>query len=158
MPTLNGVDKNTLAFHRALTDLAKAYQFRDRDRLTCDGITVTQCYALEAVVLRGPLTIKALSEELHLDKSSASRTADSLEAMKLIKRVAHPESRRSIFLNATAAGKALHARIETDLVEAEAQVLKEFPPGARKAATEIIRRLAAITVARMAARSCGERT
>lgn len=146
-----------VAFHRALTDLAKAYQFRDRDRVTCDGITVTQCYALEAIVLRGPLTMKALAEELQLDKSTASRTADSLEAMKLIRRAAHPESRRSILLQSTQAGKALHSRIEDELLDSEALLLAEFPPPVRSGATQLIQRLAAMTVARMARGNCGDR-
>ena len=43
-------------FYMALARLLRAYQFRDRDRLTLCGISVTQCYALEFLVHEGPST------------------------------------------------------------------------------------------------------
>jgi hypothetical protein len=34
-------------FHAALSELVRVYQFRDRDRICCHDVSVTQCYALE---------------------------------------------------------------------------------------------------------------
>ena len=39
----------------AIADLVRVYQFRDRDRICCYDISVTQCYALETLVNAGPL-------------------------------------------------------------------------------------------------------
>jgi hypothetical protein len=33
------------------------YQFRDRDRICCHDVSVTQCYALETIVEHGPLRL-----------------------------------------------------------------------------------------------------
>jgi hypothetical protein len=44
-------------FYMALATLLRNYQFRDRDRQTICGISVTQCYALEFVVHERRLTV-----------------------------------------------------------------------------------------------------
>jgi DNA-binding MarR family transcriptional regulator len=141
--------------HAALTDLVKAYQFRDRDRVTCHGVTVTQCYALAAIAERGPLTVNDLSAELQLDKSTASRTADALEAMKLVRRGAHPTSRRSVLLRVTVAGLALHRRIEEELIVTESERLAAFSEAELEAATAVMRQLAAWATTRVRT-GCGD--
>jgi hypothetical protein len=40
------------------------YQFRDRDRICCHDVSVTQCYALETVVEHGPMRLTTLAERL----------------------------------------------------------------------------------------------
>lgn len=40
---------------QAVVDLVRVYQFRDRDRICCHDISVTQCHALEALVEHGPM-------------------------------------------------------------------------------------------------------
>src|SRR5690606_18937495 len=42
--------RDAAALQRALSDLIRVYQFRDRDRICCHDISVSQCYALEALV------------------------------------------------------------------------------------------------------------
>ena len=65
--------------YAALSDLVRVYQFRDRDRICCYDISVTQCYALEALAHAGPRTLNELAAELYLDKSTASRVVTTLE-------------------------------------------------------------------------------
>lgn len=137
-----GRGAEVLAFHRALADLVRVYQFRDRERICCYDVSVTQCYALEALVLRGPLTVNALASELYLDKSTASRVVDGLEAKGYARRRPHPESRRSLLLAATPAGRRLHARIESELLAQEEQLLAEFTPDVRRAMTQVLENLA----------------
>ena len=50
--------------YAALSDLVRVYQFRDRDRICCHDISVTQCYALEALVRLGPRTLNELAAAL----------------------------------------------------------------------------------------------
>lgn len=142
-------DGDALEFHRALTELVRVYQFRDRDRICCHDISVTQCYALEALVLRGPLTLNELSAELYLDKSTTSRVADGLERKGYAARSPHPESRRSVLLEATRSGRDLHARIEAEIVAEEERLLSEFPPEVRASATRLIDALARAAAARV---------
>ena len=60
------------AVHEALSDLVRVYQFRDRDRICCHDVSVTQCYALEVLIRRGPVTLGEVAAELYLDKSTAA--------------------------------------------------------------------------------------
>jgi MarR family transcriptional regulator, 2-MHQ and catechol-resistance regulon repressor len=128
--------------YAALSDLVRVYQFRDRDRICCHDISVTQCYALEALVKRGPRTLNELAAELYLDKSTASRVVTTLERKGYVARQTHPRDRRSILIDLTASGRRLHARIEKDLIEETRQLLKDFEPAVREAAPALLSRLA----------------
>ncbi|HEX2094507.1 MAG TPA: MarR family transcriptional regulator [Longimicrobiaceae bacterium] len=145
-PTL---DADTVALHRALTELVRVYQFRDRDRICCYDVSVTQCYALEAVVLEGPLTLNELAARLYLDKSTASRVVDALERKGYVERAASPEDRRALRLVTTPAGRELHARIERDLLEGERRLLADFAPEVRQAMARLIGELARAAAARV---------
>jgi MarR family transcriptional regulator, 2-MHQ and catechol-resistance regulon repressor len=139
----------TAAFHRALSELVRVYQFRDRDRICCHDVSVTQCYALEALVRSGGQTLNELAAELYLAKSTASRVADGLERKGYLVRAPHPTSRRSILLQATAAGAALHARIEQDILAEEADLLADFDPEVRRGMTRLLESLAAAASSRV---------
>ncbi len=67
---------------------------------------------------------------------------DGLEEKGYAVRGPNPESRRSVLLEATGAGRALHARIEAELVAQEAQLLAEFAPEVRRSMTKLIGGLA----------------
>ncbi len=75
------------ALYEALNQLVRVYQFRDRDRICCYDVSVTQCYAVETLVKQGPLRLQALAEEMFLDKSTASRVVDTLERKGYVSRV-----------------------------------------------------------------------
>jgi len=128
--------------HRALSDLVRVYQFRDRRRICCHDISVTQCYALEHVVREGPAWLRGLSEALYLDNSTASRVVDSLVRKGLITRGRDDRDRRAVSLQATEAGRQMHARIEMDMIEAEERLLEDIDPEVRQATTVLISRLA----------------
>ncbi len=134
----------TVAFHQALTGLIRVYQFRDRDRICCYDVSVTQCYALEALVTAGPITLNELAAALYLDKSTTSRVADALEEKGYALRRANPESRRSVLLEATASGRELYGRIERDILAQEERLLAEFTPEVRRSMTRLIEGLARV--------------
>ena len=136
------------ALHDALTELVRVYQFRDRDRICCHDVSVTQCYAIEALVRRGPSGLNELAAELFLDKSTASRVVNTLERKGYVSRAPHPEDGRAIVLSVTAAGRRLHDRIRTDLVKETRELLRDFEPQVRAGAARLIRRLARAAAAR----------
>ena len=74
------LDRDAAELHRALTDLIRVYQFRDRRRICCHDISVTQCYALDVLAAQGPVLLRELASALYLDTSTASRVVDSLES------------------------------------------------------------------------------
>lgn len=134
--------RDALEFHKALGELLRIYQFRDRKRICCNDISVTQCYALDALVRRGSLGVAALADELYLDKSTTSRVVDALERKGYLERTPDPRDGRSVALQITSAGRALCERIEEDLIVEHERLLADFDPEVRQAMARLIARLA----------------
>lgn len=150
----SALDRDAAVLHRALSELVRAYQFRDREQICCHDISVSQCYALEALVRRGPLTLNEVAAQLLLEKSTASRMVDGLEAKGYLTRAPHPADRRALQLAATPAGRALYERIEAELVEQEKQLLSRFQPEVRQALTRLLGQLAEAAVSRLGSSCC----
>lgn len=136
------LERDARALYGALSDLIRVYQFRDRDRICCHDVSVSQCYALEALVRQGGMTLNDLSAHLYLDKSTASRVIDSLERKGYVARTPHPSDRRAVLLEATVNGRDLYRKIEGDILAEERALLAGFDPEIRRAMTHLIARLA----------------
>src|SRR3954471_23146414 len=95
------LDRDAADLHTAVSDLVRVYQFRDRDRICCHDVSVTQCYALEAVIRRGPITLGEVAAELYLDKSTASRVVGTLERKRYVTRSPHPTDGRAVLVKPT---------------------------------------------------------
>ena len=134
--------RDTEELYDALEDLLRVYQFRDRDRICCFDISVSQCYALEGLIRRGSMTLNDLAAYLYLDKSTASRVVDALERKGYVTRLPHPEDRRAVLLDATPAGRELEGKIRESILAEERQLLADFTPEIRQSMTLLIRRLA----------------
>jgi MarR family 2-MHQ and catechol resistance regulon transcriptional repressor len=132
------LDADTLALHRTFSELLRVFQFRDRDRICCHDISVTQCYALGTLVERGERTLNELAAELFLDKSTASRVVDALVAKGYVTRTPHPRDRRAVQLMPTAEGRELFARIDAELLAELRGVTAAFPPEIRHAMHEML--------------------
>lgn len=139
--------------HEALDALIRVYQFRDRDRICCHDVSVTQCHALEALVRRGPSTLNELAADLYLDKSTASRVAATLERKRYVTRHPHPGDARAMQLEATPAGRELHDRIKSDLVAEQEGMIDDLDPEVLRGAVTLLRRLTA-SVARRSGLAC----
>ncbi len=137
------------AFHEALSDFVRAYLVGERDRICCHDISLTQCYALEALIRRGPSTLNALAAELSLDKSTTSRVVAALRRKGYVGRAPHPADARSVLLDVTAAGRRLHDRIRADRIDERTQLLAAFPPEVRDGIADAVRRVADATRRRM---------
>ena len=125
----------------ALSELIRVVQFRDRDRACCYDISVSQCYALKGVVDADGLTVNDLAAHLYLDKSTASRLANSLDEKGLIARERDSEDGRVVRLVPTPQGRALCGTIEDDLAGEYAELLTDFDPEIRAAITRLVARL-----------------
>jgi DNA-binding MarR family transcriptional regulator len=140
------------AFHEALSDFVKAYILGERDRICCHDISLTQCYALEALVRSGPSTLNALAAQLCLDKSTASRVVATLQRKHYVGRAAHPDDARAILLDITPAGRRLHDKIRANRLAERTEILAGFSPEVREGITDVMRRVADATRQRM---TCG---
>lgn len=142
------LDRDAVALHQAVADLVRVYQFRDRDRICCHDVSVTQCYALETLVEHGPLRLSALAERLFLDKSTTSRVVSTLVRKGYVEQRADEKDGRATTLSATRQGQRLCARITDDLVDQQKQLLQDLDPDVRSGVVQVLRRLARAADAR----------
>ena len=143
------LQRDAHALYQKLNELLRVVQFRDRDRACCFDVSVSQCYALKAVVDAGALTANELAAQLYLDKSTASRVANGLETKGYLVRSRDPEDGRIVRLEASPEGRALCQRIEDALAAEYAEILGDFDPEIRVAITRMVGRLAGTFAARV---------
>ncbi len=142
------LDRDAADLQTAVADLVRVYQFRDRDRICCHDISVTQCYALETLVQHGPLRLSALADRLFLDKSTTSRVVATLVKKRYVEQGADAQDGRAIALSVTRKGRSLCARITDDLVGQQKQLLQDLDPDVRAGVVQVLRRLAQAADAR----------
>ena len=136
------LQRDARALQAAVADLVRVYQFRDRDRICCHDISVTQCHTLEMLVEHGPMRLNDLTERLFLDKSTTSRVVRTLVKKGYVEQHADPSDGRATALSATRAGRDLCARITDDLVGQQKDLLADLDPDVRAGVVDVIRRLA----------------
>ncbi len=149
VPQDSALARDAEELYDALEDLLRVYQFRDRDRICCFDVSVSQCYALEGLVRRGDMTLNDLAAYLYLDKSTASRVVDALERKGYVSRSPHPKDRRAVLLEATAAGRKLEGKIRESILAEERQLIADFAPEVRQAMTQLLRRFARAAAAQV---------
>jgi DNA-binding MarR family transcriptional regulator len=142
VPSKRRTKRDVQRFYMALTHLLRSYQFRDRDRQTICGITVTQCYALEFLVHEGRLTILDVGRRLALNKSNASRVVEALESIGAVSRALDPSNHRLRWIEPTAHGRQLHQQITAGLERDYAGILKPFSALFVRQVTELLETLA----------------
>jgi len=149
------LERDAADLQTAVADLVRVYQFRDRDRICCHDISVTQCYALETLVEHGPLRLSALADRLFLDKSTTSRVVGTLVKKGYVEQGADAQDGRAIALSATRKGRSLCARITDDLVDQQKQLLQDLDPEVRAGVVRVLRRLAQAADARFRSGTVG---
>ena len=152
------LERDAVALQAAVADLVRVYQFRDRDRICCHDISVTQCYALETLVEHGPIRLGALAERLFLDKSTTSRVVAALVKKGYVDQSADVQDGRASALSASRKGRNLCARITDDLVGQQKQLLQDLDPEVRSGVVEVLRRLAQAADARFRSGTPGAST
>jgi MarR family transcriptional regulator, 2-MHQ and catechol-resistance regulon repressor len=123
-PTLN---RQAQRLHRAVSDLVRKYQFRDRNEIYCFGISVSQCYALEEIGQEGHLSMGALAGHMHLSVSTMTRVVDQLVEHGLVGRCYDENDRRVCCVEPTSRGRELLARISGELLASERAILSRIP-------------------------------
>lgn len=68
------------------------------------GLTGPQLWALWELNRRGPMSLKALAERMHLDPSTVTGVVDRLQRKGLVSREADPADRRRVVLDLTPEG------------------------------------------------------
>jgi DNA-binding MarR family transcriptional regulator len=127
--------------HRAVTELVRRYQFRDRTEICCFGISVSQCHALEVLGQAGELAMGALASQMHLSVSTMTRVVDQLVARGLAQRGENVEDRRVCCVEPTPKGRELLGRISAELLEGETAILAKVPAEHRESVIHALEEL-----------------
>lgn len=138
--------QDALALQEALTDLVRAYQFRDRDAICCYDVSLGQSHALERLARQGPMTMNEFARSLFLEKSSASRLVDGLERKAYVTRQPDEKDARFVRIDLTRAGRDLAKKLENDLVAERSGMLLELSASERKAVIRALSLLAEVAV------------
>ncbi|MGH7376610.1 MAG: MarR family winged helix-turn-helix transcriptional regulator [Candidatus Methylomirabilales bacterium] len=132
--------------HQVTKELSRRYQFRDRNAICCHGLSVTQCYALDALAEDGALSVTALARHLFLAVSTVTRLLDQLERKALVLRRRGRGDQRVVRAAITPKGRALLIRIQADLVATQRALLAPLARAEREAVLKTLAGLvAAIT-------------
>lgn len=113
--------------HRATQELIVRYQFRDRNQICCHGLSVSQCYVLDALAEAGDLTMQRLAERMSLAVSTMTRVVAQLVRRGYALRRPDPEDRRVVHVAITPRGKAMVATINGSLIESQKAILRTLP-------------------------------
>jgi DNA-binding MarR family transcriptional regulator len=93
------------------------------------GFSPSQLSVLGSVCRRGPIGVGELAELEGINPTMLSRIVGKLHDGELIARVAHPDDGRAVVVQATAAGRKLHQRVQALRSKALADRLERVPAG-----------------------------
>lgn len=135
------LDKQAEELYRTFSELVRRYQYRDRESVSCHGVSVSQCYALTTISEAGSCTMGELAAALHLDVSTVTRVLDQLVAKRLVRRAQDPDDRRVWRAFLSPKGSALLERIHGDYVAEHRAVLSSLPVESREDVLAAVRGL-----------------
>jgi len=116
-------------FRSAIRALERELSRALRGQTACCGVTAPQCHVLMELAARQPLTVRALSEALGLDKSTLSRTLDGLARGGLVHRAEDPSDRRALGVTLTDKGRRMVESIDGQCDGEYQELLRRLPPG-----------------------------
>ncbi len=134
-----------------VSDLVRQLRLLDRDQTVCHGVTLPQCYALDAIGESGPLRMQELAARLGVVQSTITRILAPLERRGLIRRQPDPDDGRAVQVRLTRAGRSLCTKLRSCSLTFFTQVLDGIPRGDRQ---EVVRGLTCLTAAVRQQRSC----
>jgi DNA-binding MarR family transcriptional regulator len=119
--------KTIARFRRSMREIERAVILQNKNEAVCCGVTLAQCHALLEIGSADRMTVKVLSARLGLDKSTLSRTVESLVGNGLVKRVPSPADRRSILIRLTDRGVKSADRINVAWNRICAGMFRDIP-------------------------------
>jgi DNA-binding MarR family transcriptional regulator len=93
----------------------------------CCGVTLAQCHALLELDAAGEVSLSGLAETVGLDKSTLSRTIESLVRDNLVERTTDSDDRRAVCISLSEKGKERASAINVMCDEYYEKLLSEIP-------------------------------
>lgn len=137
------LNEQATRLYRVATAFVMQFQFRDRNEMLCHGVTVSQCYVLEALE-SGPLYMQEVAEHLNVANSTITRSVDRLVARGLVERQMGGRDRRSVQIRLTESGRALLASIQDEIIADNRAILGDLPEDVRDHVIDTIQQLSKV--------------
>jgi DNA-binding MarR family transcriptional regulator len=134
-------DSQVTRFHNQIVELIKKYQFRDRNRDICCGLSVSQCYVLETLRQSGPLSMNVVADKMHLTISTITRVIQPLLEKSYLSRKEDTKDRRVRLISLTKDGEEFALRAWKSNIESEKIILGNFPEENREMLIEFLSQL-----------------
>jgi DNA-binding MarR family transcriptional regulator len=96
--------KTVRDFRRALRLVERELSLELDSEQSCYGVTLPQCHLLLELEILGEVSLSALAGETGLDKSTLSRTVESLVREGLVLRAISPDDRRGVKIRLSDSG------------------------------------------------------
>jgi DNA-binding MarR family transcriptional regulator len=128
-------------FHDQIFELIKRYQFRDRNKDICCGISVSQCYILETLKQSGPLSMNVLAKKMHLTVSTVTRVIQPLLKKEFVSRKESMEDRRVRLISLTEEGRTFADQLWEKVIDSEKIIFENFPKENREMLIDFLRKL-----------------
>lgn len=138
------VNSDVIQLRELLRQLVRKLGLLDKSQLSCCGITYSQCHALVEIGSNQPLPINELAELLGLDKSTMSRTVNTMVEQGLVTREPDPQDRRYVKIKLTTAGSSLLSNIESKMTDYYLNIYQVIPQDKRKQVLESLELLVKI--------------
>lgn len=135
-PDLNGIH-----IWLVLWKAARAVEARAEQSIAQFGMGRSDFGVLEALLHRGPLSPKQLSEKVLLTSGSMTAAVDRLAKRGLVRREDDADDRRACIVHLTPGGKRLIERAFAQHRGEMEKALEAFPPEDRRALLPLLRRL-----------------
>jgi len=122
----------------------------DRQQIAADhGISAIELKGLFRIATAGSLTPKHLAEQLSMTNGAITGLSTRLVAAGLLQRVAHPNDRRSLYLELTEAGHRAMAAIHADFNEMVSDATTGITVDELEVTVETLRRVTTALRARL---------
>jgi DNA-binding MarR family transcriptional regulator len=128
-------------FRRDLRVLEREILRQLEGETSCCGVSLPQCHVLLELSF-GDLSLKALADALNLDKSTLSRTVETMFRDGLVMRAAEPADRRAVRLALSPRGRAKVASINDTCDRYYASLLGQMGESDRRQVVRAVRLLA----------------
>jgi MarR family transcriptional regulator, 2-MHQ and catechol-resistance regulon repressor len=102
---------------------------------------LTDFAILEALLHKGPQSVKELGRRTDLTSGSMTTAVDRLEARRLVTRTDHATDRRAWVIHLTPEGKALISRVFAGHEEAMERAMRGLSKAERTMLTDLLKRL-----------------
>lgn len=125
------VDQGSATLRELIRVLVRNLGVLEKSDASCCGVTLTQCHAIVEIGRKGRISLVDLAELLGLDKSTMSRTVNSLVEADLASRDLDAENRRYVIIQLTEKGKEVFQNTEGSMEDYFIRIFGSIPEDKR---------------------------